>query len=165
MNPWFAAIIGGVLGAVLGAQATKRRLERSSSRALPASVTGGTVHVIPADTPEADEVFVLGPACSRWEIVDRPRMELLIKHAYYTARLHGLTDPYAVSEIVVDRVIPQCRTRATGIRNPEELSLYGLMFTTVTEMLYNEGAIDHEQWSAVAEDFDEWYETQQERLR
>lgn len=164
MNPWFAAIVGGVLGAVLGSRATRRRLEKKMSRALPA-VEGDTVYLLPGPEEDVGEVFVLGPACSDWKIVDRPRLELLVRHAYYSARLQGLVDPYDVTQVVLDRVLPQCRSRATGVRNVDELSLYGLMFTGVTEMLYTEGALSDEQWTEIAEDFDDWYETQQQALR
>lgn len=168
MNPWLAAIFGGVFGAVLGSRATRRRMERKVTLALAAAEQAqavGGVYLLPESPDSGEGVFALGPACTDWRVIDRPRLELLLKHAYYSARLQGLNTPYEVSDAVLRQLLPTCRTRETGIRNLDELDLYGTMFTSVADMLYTEGELSDDELSILANDFDHWYASQQEELQ
>jgi len=166
MNPWVTAIIGGLLGTVLGSNIAKNRAKkeaREALRALPDRIPS-TVLAISDAVPAGDDVFVAGPACTGWSVIDQPRLELLTRHAYYTARLNGVNEPYQITDVVISRVMPQCRNRMTGIRNPDELDLYAMLFTSVAEMLYTEGVLSDQAWTAYAEDFDDWYETTKGRF-
>jgi hypothetical protein len=144
MNPWVAFIIGGLTGYAVRSTQKDKNSGRHGQRAL----------------PPGPSAFVLGPACSEWEIVDQPKANLLVRKAYIDSRLAGETDPYKLTAAVIGLTAPKCHTPAKGIRNSAELDLYTSFFDSIFGLLEDDGIYTEAEMAQIQAQFQTWHDQQ-----
>ena len=142
MYPWVAFLIGGVLG--YGVRSTQKDKKNNGQLAL----------------PPGQRVFVLGPACSTWEIVDTPKANLLVRKAYIDSRLRGEIDPYKLTVAVIRLTTPKCHTPSQGIRNTSELDLYTSFFDSIMALLADDDVYPEAEMAQIQAEFQAWHAQQ-----
>ncbi len=114
--------------------------------------------------PPGPSAFVLGPACSSWEIVDTPKANLLVRKAYIDSRLAGQDDPYKLTTAVIRLTAPKCHTARQGMRNTGELDLYTSFFDSIMALLADDEVYTETEMNQIQAEFQAWHAHQVEVL-
>jgi hypothetical protein len=82
--------------------------------------------------------------CSTWTIVDETKTRQLSEEVFAGFVQRGNLEPWDISDAIVKRVAPECRTSEEDIRSLNELELYRNVFVETINRLLSMGKIDQD---------------------